>query len=376
MLPVGSCISLSKLSLYFTATPKPSLCSSRLSSRIQTILLIFLSFFFCKELKKGLDSIAFVVLLIDVVIRIHMARVGLNPSLDGSKVIDHMTIFDVGNVFLLFLSILLQVISVVQPDLAKESYSKSSTLIPEWISKVYLILCRIARCPRPLLMVWVVRSCTSLKLPSQSSYSTIFRRAGQQIWGVTLFLFFFLVFYGIVGVQLFGKFENHCVKPWNPAVDVNETTWAIRLKTGNITYSDLAIPDRYCNLNEPKCPRGFVCKSVGLKSQQTGFSGFDNIVTSVKTVYVAASQEGWVFMMYKTIDAYDYWLGYLYFISLIFFLAWLVKNVFIAVIIECLAEVRVQMNNVWGSALNHTQNAWAHPVFQVWKKTFQFFFSV
>ena len=39
----------------------------------------------------------------------------------------------------------------------------------------------------------------------------------------------------------------------------------------------------------------------------------------------------------------------MYFISLIFFLAWLVKNVFIAVIIETLAEVRVQMNNVWGS---------------------------
>ena len=88
-------------------------------------------------------------------------------------------------------------------------------------------------------------------------------------------------------------------------------------------------------------------------------------MTSVKTVYVAASQEGWVFMMYKTIDAYAYWLGYLYFISLIFFLACLVKNVFIAVIIETLAEVRVQMNNVWGSALNHTQHAWAHPVFQL-----------
>ena len=50
-------------------------------------------------------------------------------------------------------------------------------------------------------------------------------------------------------------------------------------------------------------------------------------------------------MMYKTIDAYAYWLGCLYFISLIFFLAWLVKNVFIAVIIETLAEVRVKMNN-------------------------------
>ena len=125
-------------------------------------------------------------------------------------------------------------------------------------------------------MVWVVRSCTSLKLPSQSSYSTIFKKAGQQIWGVTLFLFFFLVFYGIVGVQLFGKFENHCVKNHKPHVETEEE-WEERIKTGNITYSDLTIPDRYCNLEDPKCPDGFTCKSVGLSSQQSGFSGFARV---------------------------------------------------------------------------------------------------
>ena len=81
-------------------------------------------------------------------------------------------------------------------------------------------------------MVWVVRSCTSLRLPSQSSYETIFKKAGQQIWGVTLFLFFFLVFYGIVGVQMFGKFENHCVKKDD---DEDTATWEKRLATGNVS---------------------------------------------------------------------------------------------------------------------------------------------
>ena len=58
------------------------------------------------------DSIAFVTLLIDVSIRIHTSRVGLSPSLDGSKVIDHMTMFDVANVFMLLVSILLSAISL------------------------------------------------------------------------------------------------------------------------------------------------------------------------------------------------------------------------------------------------------------------------
>ena len=41
---------------------------------------------------------------------------------------------------------------------------------------------------------------------------------------------------------------------------------------------------------------------------------------------------------------------------MIFFLAWLVKNVFIAVIIETFAEMRVQLNNCWGSKKKSPQN--------------------
>lgn len=47
--------------------------------------------------------------------------------------------------------------------------------------------------------------------------------------------------------------------------------------------------------------------------------------TSIFTVYEAASQEGWVFLMYRAIDSFPRWRSYFYFITLIFFLAWLVK---------------------------------------------------
>jgi len=42
-------------------------------------------------------------------------------------------------------------------------------------------------------------------------------------------------------------------------------------------------------------------------------------------VYNAASQEGWSLVMYDTMDTLASWKSYIYFISLIFFLAWLVK---------------------------------------------------
>lgn len=49
------------------------------------------------------------------------------------------------------------------------------------------------------------------------------------------------------------------------------------------------------------------------------------LATSFFTVYEAASQEGWVFMMYKAQDSLNDFRGLFYFITLIFFLAWLVK---------------------------------------------------
>lgn len=41
--------------------------------------------------------------------------------------------------------------------------------------------------------------------------SCVFRRSGEQIWSVSIFLLFFLLLYGILGVQMFGTFNHHCV---------------------------------------------------------------------------------------------------------------------------------------------------------------------
>lgn len=72
------------------------------------------------------------------------------------------------------------------------------------------------------------------------------------------------------------------------------------------------------------------------------------IATSIFTVYQAASQEGWVYIMFRTYDSLPSWRAILYFSTMIFFLAWLVKNVFIAVITETFNEIRVQFQQMWG----------------------------
>ena len=51
--------------------------------------------------------------------------------------------------------------------------------------------------------------------------------------------------------------------------------------------------------------------------------------------------------MYRAADSAQHWKATLYFCTMIFFLAWMVKNVFIAVITETFNEIRVQFQEMW-----------------------------
>lgn len=119
-----------------------------------------------------------------------------------------------------------------------------------------------------------------------------------------------------------------------------------------LTINSLAIPDTFCSTDPDsgyQCPPGMKCMKMDfLSSYVMGFNGFEDIYTSIFTVYQASSQEGWVFIMYRAIDSLPGWRAAFYFSTMIFFLAWLVKNVFIAVITETFNEIRVQFQQMWG----------------------------
>jgi len=147
--------------------------------------------------------------------------------------------------------------------------------------------------------------------------------------------------------------------------------------------NNLAIPDTYCSKDNEsgyQCPQGFECLRLEISKYKQGFQGFDEfgklfcfnfalllpvpgvyyiswhhkyfsnfIATSLFTVYQASSQEGWVYVMHRAMDSLPGWRAPLYFVTMIFFLAWLVKNVFIAVITETFNEIRVQFQQMWGN---------------------------
>uniref|UniRef100_A0A183C2M9 Transporter, cation channel family protein n=1 Tax=Globodera pallida TaxID=36090 RepID=A0A183C2M9_GLOPA len=193
------------------------------------------------------------------------------------------------------------------------------------------------RSPRPIVMVKFIRSVIRFKLPRQR-IQLIIKRSSQQIQNVTIFFLFFMTLYAIMGVQLFGRMEYHCV--------------LFGTDPRNVTIADLAIPDTMCSPDGHgyECPGNMQCLKLTLRPNQIGFYGmFNDFGFSLFTVYLAASQEGWVFVLYDTLDTFPSYFGFFYFITLIFFLAWLVKNVFIAVITETFAEIRVQFSEMWQS---------------------------
>ncbi|CAF3038249.1 unnamed protein product [Rotaria sp. Silwood2] len=194
----------------------------------------------------------------------------------------------------------------------------------------------IIRSTRSFILINVLKTFLKFKLP-KSQIKSIVQRSSSQIYNVTVFFLFFMSLYAIIGVQFFGSLTFHCVRN---GTDLN-----------NLTKSDLMIPDTYCSPTEDgfHCPENFTCQKLEIQRNLRGYNGFDELATSFFSVYESASQEGWVFLMYKAIDSLPPWRAYFYFITLIFFLAWLVKNVFIAVIIETFAEIRVQFQEMWSS---------------------------
>uniref|UniRef100_W8AG18 Sodium leak channel NALCN n=1 Tax=Ceratitis capitata TaxID=7213 RepID=W8AG18_CERCA len=249
---------------------------------------------------------------------------------------DHWCQFDASMVFFLWISIILQIFEVTE-------------IVPKFS---YI---SILRAPRPLIMIRFLRVFLKFSMP-KSRINQIFKRSSQQIYNVTLFFLFFMSLYGLLGVQFFGELKNHCV--------MNNTEYDY-LGRPILTINSLAIPDTFCSMDPDsgyQCSPGMVCMKMDfLSSYVIGFNGFEDFATSIFTVYQAASQEGWVFIMYRAIDSLPAWRAAFYFSTMIFFLAWLVKNVFIAVITETFNEIRVQFQQMWG-ARGHIQKTAASQI--------------
>ncbi|VDK42501.1 unnamed protein product [Anisakis simplex] len=220
-------------------------------------------------------------------------------------------------------------------SLLLHAYERITRFFP-WMGFVYHEWYGVIRCVRPLIIIRLIRLVVKFKLP-KNRIQQLLKRSSQQVQNVTTFFVFFMALYAILGIQVFGRMDYHCIlKDADPR---------------NISIADLAIPDTMCSMKGEggyECPDNMVCEKIKMTAKEEGFYGmFNNFGASVFTVYLAASEEGWVYVLYDCMDSLPSYWAFLYFVTLIFFLAWLVKNVFIAVITETFAEIRVQFSEMW-----------------------------
>lgn len=189
------------------------------------------------------------------------------------------------------------------------------------VSDVFKIL---ARAPRSFILIRIMKYFMNYSLLRQVS-----RRSGKQIRNVTMFLLYFMILAALIGVQLFGEESYYCVK--------NGTDSGT-----DVRYKDFNLPEIRCKRDSSVCPERFVCQNLNL-SENKKTTYFENLWYSFFTVYESSTQEGWVLVMYAQMKSQNFYTSALYFVSLIFFVAWLVKSVFIAVITETFADLRSQL---------------------------------
>ncbi|CAB3406502.1 unnamed protein product [Caenorhabditis bovis] len=266
------------------------------------------------------DLVSVSIFMIDAVLRIHYERIF---QCDSSYLTNRWSQFSVFMSLIHLASFLLHV------------YQLLDSFFP-FLGLGYRQWFGVIRSIRPFIIIRMIPLIVKFKLP-KNRIEQLLKRSSQQVKNVTLFFVFFMTLYAIFGIQLFGRMDYHCVQP---NTDPN-----------NVTIMDLAIPDTMCapnGIGGYECPPPMVCKQLNLNAKGEGFYGmFNDFGASVFTVYLAASEEGWVYVLYDCMDSLPSYLAFLYFCTLIFFLAWLVKNVFIAVITETFAEIRVQFSEMW-----------------------------
>ena len=274
----------------------------------------------------GMDIFCFVVLFAEFVVKVRAKDV-FNKKSDR-KSTPYFKNF--GNIFE-FIMMLLILISVILQILEKDWEKTGWVGLKEKAGEHYIYI-SVFRSPRPLLLLRFIKTLLHLSLPKKIS-----SRSLKQISSVLLFTVYFMSFFAAIGVQTFGLMKHYCIiESADPK---------------NVSVSDFLLPTARCKPNGTSndwyftCPPKFKCEKVVFQDKKPR-PYFENIGYGFLTMYEIMSMEGWSPIMYAGIDTRVFIISYAFFVCCIFFVAWLMKNIFIAIVSEAFADLRVQMSTL------------------------------
>lgn len=147
---------------------------------------------------------------------------------------------------------------------------------------------------------------------------------------VCFLLLFSFTIYGIIGVSLFmGDMQNRCFI--SEEVMDAETNLTVTVATETMSNPELwcAMPDA----DKPDalpCPANMICAWAG--NPNDGTQSFDNIGDAFLSIFVASTMEGWTDMMYGLMRSSNGTAAWVYFVTLLLFITFIVLNLFVAVV--------------------------------------------
>lgn len=201
-------------------------------------------------------------------------------------------------------------------------------LLNHYDAEHHIMIFRALSCLRILRLLNLTTGTTTIL--------TSCRLAIPQLIDVSIFISFFWIFFGIIGVQSFkSSLTRHCV--WTNPDDPTDTYVNSELYCGSSLHANgTAMPYLFRDGTSSNIVKGFRCpvnsQCISGDNPFGGTVNFDNILQSMEMVFVVISANTFTDIMYDTMDS-DNLAACLFFIFGIFTLTvWLV-NVSIAVII-------------------------------------------
>jgi hypothetical protein len=164
---------------------------------------------------------------------------------------------------------------------------------------------------------------------------------------VFIFLLFFYVVLGILGLQFFrGSMNRRCVIE---TIGQNGRTMvevAFPLRSCGAYYDANGIARPALNLNSVVkgyiCPRGQLCKIIDTTEERpTGFLTYDQIFGSMFTIFQSATEQGWTQTMYTTMDA-EFAVAAIYHVLIMVVIELILMSMLTAVIAETFADIRAE----------------------------------
>eukprot|EP00297_Palpitomonas_bilix_P001133 CAMPEP_0113871966 /NCGR_PEP_ID=MMETSP0780_2-20120614/2938_1 /TAXON_ID=652834 /ORGANISM="Palpitomonas bilix" /LENGTH=1686 /DNA_ID=CAMNT_0000857419 /DNA_START=328 /DNA_END=5388 /DNA_ORIENTATION=- /assembly_acc=CAM_ASM_000599 len=231
-------------------------------------------------------------------------------------------------------------------------------------------LCRGLRAVRPLQAIRYVGGVKDILTALVESMTTLA--------SVVIFLAFFLVFFSVIGVELYGNsLARRCVTAGDPSVTfipdvfckcngfngIDYYNLTVSNVTGAATWTNVGPTSEMVGL----VPRYFEqfctntrCNSIiganasdeeafcdsNYGSLNYGITHFDNFAAALLTVFQISTLDGWAQEIMHPMMMSEGDINFIYFILVIIFLSYLTVNLFVAVITDTFGRVRASRRDV------------------------------